>query len=745
MSAGVIAGVAIGSIAGAVLIFLVAFWLIRRCRRRRRQTLVDPWGHSAVSGATGAIQATAHFEPKKDIVITSLPADTTNTQDRSLGASHSNLEEGKRQSYKDDIDVDLLPVKFFGPLNADHDRILYPNLQKGDIRVLEIMEGKDNEDIICKLWLHTIEPQPDVKITRHRTWPSYEALSYVWGQKPRNPKIKAKKAKITVINPDAPGVQAKFVIGWNLNEALKFFRQRNCSRILWTDQICINQDENNPEKMTQVLKMKDIYVHANQVQVWLGPRIPESERAAKYFAPFDSKAFTDDDLMQSYRSAPQRWEDLFDGFQIRPWWTRAWIVQEVMCSPNPMLNSGPDALSLNLILILMKFVSRKGINLVTSNSKVGPTTRSPPLEMAFMRERMKSFGMPHLLEWLSTFHNQIATDPRDRVFAYLGLATHAFPYPPQTTYTDKIEDVWAEATKLALYMSNNLDFICVGRARDYGVPGMKRDDTPPNPEDGDRPLEGPLNLPSWVPNFRVNEGNGVTSARTLPLAYHPRAASAYNACGRLRCGAFTEGWKELEVLGIFVDKIKHTSKINFGAADGADAEKFLSDVFRLFRDVVGQCRETCTEESCTHYPGPRGGSYIMAMWKTPVMDLDFHSRRLRPEYGFHTLHHRLDEAPASFKPAVTDKELRRALWNEHLYDEKSRWSNYRRFVVTENGYLGMATADCQVGDSIYIMGGATIPFVMRETRSTSTEGYKSLTFVGERYVTTLQLSHRMDN
>ena len=154
---------------------------------------------------------------------------------------------------------------------------------------------------------------------------------------------------------------------------------------------------------------------------------------------------------------------LFDGFQNRPWWTRAWIIQEVMSSANPVLNSGPDSLSFNLVLRLVKFALNKDLNLVTPNSKINVTSRFPSLEIVSMRDRMRSVRKPHLSEWLTTFHNQNATNPRDRIFAYLGLARHALPFAPQTTYTNRIEDVWAEGTKLALCMSNNLDFICLGR------------------------------------------------------------------------------------------------------------------------------------------------------------------------------------------------------------------------------------------------------------------------------------------
>lgn len=46
----------------------------------------------------------------------------------------------------------------------------------------------------------------------------------------------------------------------------------------------------------------------------------------------------------------------------------------------------------------------------------------------------------------------------------------------------------------------------------------------------------------------------------------------------------------------------------------------------------------------------------------------------------------------------------------------------------------MASFGSQVRDSIYVMIGATIPFVMRQAHGTSSEGHEKLNFIGERYV-----------
>lgn len=276
---------------------------------------------------------------------------------------------------------------------------MYPPLKEGEIRVLEILKPEDGkEDIVCQLWVHTIEPQSGMEITRY--WPGYEALSYVWAQKPRNLATKHKRGVITMINTVKPGVRAPFVIGWNLSEALKFFRQENCSRIFRTDQICINQKRDlNKEKTRKMHMMTAIYRSATQVQVWLGLSFDESKRAARHFAPMEGKTLEDEVLMQSYQSARQRWEDLFEGFQNRPWWTRAWIVQEVISCPNPVLNSGVDSLSFNLVLRLLDFAVNKRLQITTPTSKIGSRPmRLPLLEMVYMRGRLQSGHILHLSE-----------------------------------------------------------------------------------------------------------------------------------------------------------------------------------------------------------------------------------------------------------------------------------------------------------------------------------------------------------
>ena len=85
--------------------------------------------------------------------------------------------------------------------------------------------------------------------------PAYDALSYVWGPPDFS-------ETITVDGRDCG-------ITTSLDSALRRLRDRFTTRVLWVDQICINQDD-LVERSSQVLLMGKLYSTADNVVAWLG-------------------------------------------------------------------------------------------------------------------------------------------------------------------------------------------------------------------------------------------------------------------------------------------------------------------------------------------------------------------------------------------------------------------------------------------------------------------------------------------
>lgn len=103
--------------------------------------------------------------------------------------------------------------------------------------------------------------------------PSYEALSYTWGDQIPDQAVYTGRGK--------------FYITKNVQAAMKELRLvPGKSRYLWIDAICINQDD-IAEKNSQVAMMAEIYKKATRVNIWLG----ESNRLSRFIF-MSSRLFT---------------------------------------------------------------------------------------------------------------------------------------------------------------------------------------------------------------------------------------------------------------------------------------------------------------------------------------------------------------------------------------------------------------------------------------------------------------------
>lgn len=109
------------------------------------------------------------------------------------------------------------------------------------------------------------------------TLPAFKALSYTWGppEKEHNLFIEAPHIE----SESMKSVQSfrSFQITASLDCALRHLRHDQEDLVLWIDQICIDQT-NNEEKDEQVLLMSTIYARADEVLIWLGPAGDDSDK-----------------------------------------------------------------------------------------------------------------------------------------------------------------------------------------------------------------------------------------------------------------------------------------------------------------------------------------------------------------------------------------------------------------------------------------------------------------------------------
>jgi hypothetical protein len=173
-------------------------------------------------------------------------------------------------------------------------------------------------------------------------WGDYVALSYVWGD--------STPANLREIYVDGTPFQVTRNLEAALQELRKHYRIKQGFRI-WADAVCINQNDLD-ERGSQVAMMRQIYLTAWHVVIWLGPKADNSDLAMvelRYFS-LRSKGYANPlegvtkrvekmiidipgVLQWRHRSTFARlrisaYRALYHLF-CRPYFRRLWILQEV--------------------------------------------------------------------------------------------------------------------------------------------------------------------------------------------------------------------------------------------------------------------------------------------------------------------------------------------------------------------------------------------------------------------------------
>lgn len=303
---------------------------------------------------------------------------------------------------------------------------LYPStLEPNTIRLLTILPGPADSPLECTLSNISLE-FPD----------NYHALSYVWG----SPTPTCTLICNNHVIPVTP----------NLSSVLHEHRLRNTSTPLWVDALCINQS-NITERTAQVRMMQRIYSLASRVIIWLGPPHPtdalamETLRAIhKPWATYqgiplftwnegENAATHDGRLAQLL---PDACYVALATFLMRPWFSRIWIVQELLAAREVEVWCGSGTLDTETVLdgaakvIMLNNVNTRTQMCANDVAGLGGGVERLKLACAGRLQALRQAktlgfcGMMYLLLLTRAFD---ATDKRDKVFALVGLANDADP------------------------------------------------------------------------------------------------------------------------------------------------------------------------------------------------------------------------------------------------------------------------------------------------------------------------------
>jgi Heterokaryon incompatibility protein (HET) len=214
------------------------------------------------------------------------------------------------------------------PLN----QYTYESLRShSDIRLLTLLPGNWDDCIRCQLQHTSLDEHP-----------TYEALSYVWGDATKSHKIELGGYELGITR--------------NLHVALQHLQSEHETRVLWIDALCINQS-NTMERNQQVRMMGQIFHSAQRVLAWLGEAENESDESmtvvediaelcTKIKERGDWDSFSPQLLADfGFETNDKNWTALRHLLH-RPYWSRIWIFQEQHFAGSVLTDCFPELLYL---------------------------------------------------------------------------------------------------------------------------------------------------------------------------------------------------------------------------------------------------------------------------------------------------------------------------------------------------------------------------------------------------------------
>ncbi|KAH6880154.1 heterokaryon incompatibility protein-domain-containing protein [Thelonectria olida] len=598
---------------------------------------------------------------------------------------------------------------------------LYAPLKESHIRLIKVeLNGQDKlQASIEHAELDEEDPIP------------YSALSYVWGDANDTVQLSCNGKNLKITS--------------SLHKCLRQVSEFNPNKLLWVDQICINQDDLS-ERSEQVKMMNTIYYKAETVIAWLGPESSSTHkglnmisRVAAVAMPkltdmFRVEEYPDDreglekhekisvqeskDLGISFEDE-ESWAALVDFFD-RPWFQRIWIVQEILPARKAIMLCGAHSIDWNEIQAAARWHYYKGAKIPWKHEpKVNGINLTVGMNLPWCARSGSEF-LPQLLgqktrpvyKWplrrlLEGFRPRMATEPKDKVYALLGISEVGVEYSSDdidftVDYTQSVKDVFALATRVMIARGDvgddDLDIIMAARRRNRQE-----------------------NWPSWVPDWRLETGYGCAwgIGHPLPASWQGRS----NRNGRQQMFKTGSDYT-LGVEGVILGRATYVSE-----------HEHLGPL--LMKNGFFQCHEACLN---TLHSYPTGESVEQAFALTMMtgelpkdiveknMSVETYSEK-HLEWVRALLLPRDTEEQRKARDEVIRRLFQMGFTNDWLESLLKAYCE-RRFYTTNTGYMGLGNQNMESGDVVAILFGMKVPCVLRPRGQISENGYE---FIGEAY------------
>jgi hypothetical protein len=627
----------------------------------------------------------------------------------------------------------------------------YFPLRPGFIRLLRINHGflhcrETPETFLNWEFVHSF-PGGDVP---------YLAVSYVWGRDPAMRQLDSRSYR------DAP-----VTVTLSALKVLQHLTEQYEPPFhVWIDALCIDQN-NVAEKRDQLPRMREIYSNAVQVIAWLG-EAPDADGAFKVMDMITSYSRDSTRHLRLDPSTPKPYScqcrrdkgrsilTMLSPLLDLQWFYRMWIVQEVvkgscvlmLCTAawgdfkellwddlylylldHNVLNFAPDAKASSRTYASGNACILAGRRHVDRFIKAGA-----PLESALTGNT----PLQTLLTEVAPYFG--ATEPRDKIYALLGLSSDLTFSDFEPAYTVPVESVFTQAAELILVSGKSacpsplalLSFAGIGAPRNLG------------------------GLPTWVPDWTaaarritfnqtawVTEGTyfGAVAERA---GYNTTSGVVYKPPVILRN---PQSRKCLALRGIVLDTANLVAS-RYPAARSLPVSKLGDDASvpsrystswdapYAIRTWLAQARDLANSVMPYYQHTHESADVLLSRTLAGDLRQDFepwssvHGTTCVVELGgsyaafFRTLE--MPRGPSS------NTDIDRAA---HFVAAFERHGADRVLFTTGGGLLGLAAEGVQPGDRVVLLCGAKVPFLLRPvTGSGADDSVDEFQLVSECYV-----------
>ena len=533
------------------------------------------------------------------------------------------------------------------------------------IRLLKLLPASANDDTLVADLGHFALDQ----------CPPFVALSYVWG--PLDPKwmLCTRDGRYITCTP-------------NLRDALCHLRESG-QLIVWAHAICINQKD-NLEKNKQVLLMGDIYKRASRVVVDLGVTCQEKNHFKCRVLPsilirmlsltrqvleavrperpaLDNREYSIFGIPEYGHQAWSGWRTM----RSTPWFTRSWIVQEVTAGREVVVHHNGNTYD---------WKDLDMANRVTGNEEVHLKAYIGKMNMTNMGDLHDAVGMrlPNLLTLMTVFRSLDATDPRDKIYAFRGLAVDR-DSSSLPDYSRSVEEVYCDFASFFIKQGYGMQLLVEA--------GLSRSQRP---------------LPSWVPDWSLSLFWQTWNFSNKALWMSLKGMQENEQSRDVGISSIEiENPKALKLLGNAVDEIMelsspvpNTFEYDQGPEDRVRIDNSIAHLYAEAQSMISRSFLDSDQSIVNLQNTLFGGSEKRF---TPLSTAYIHSKIVCQ----HAAHGNDDDRAIR----AFDMDLRQQL-------------SYRRFCRTRDDRIRLVPSIAEVGDSIVWLKGGTAPFVLRNNGTT---------------------------